>query len=528
MHPARPAALPALGLFAALAGFAVLQAAAFWRAGVFEYPLDDVYIHLAMAEKIAGGTYGVNWGEAASASSSIIYPFLLMPIGGAEIQRYLPLFWNTLAVAGCGWVWGRIIAEAMLLPAMAVIVVLIGPILLNISGVGYVGMEAAPHMLASLVIVLGLWIFLKDGIVSPWLVVAAIAAPLFRYEGLALALAAAGVLALKGARGAGLTIALVVLGAVVGFGVFLLALGLEPLPGSILAKMSSLDRESGFAMRVLIGIFANLMKPAGVILAVLVAATLIVIAAFPDVRRGHSFWLLTAVGLSGLAHLVFGQIGWMDRYEPYILVCLIAALLLATTEIPGAWSSHVRRAAMVAIMAAGFFYGPAFWRFFVWNPRAIHLQQAQMAELAQDYLNVPVAVNDLGRVAWGNPNYVLDLWGLGSAEARGIYFGHQAPQPGWAGPLAESHGVRAAMIYSDRFGGAVGSDWVPVATLAMRGQFGAIGGWVVTLYAVDPTYADEMRAQIEDFARTRPADVEVSLIEVGVNPDTDELSPLAN
>ena len=64
----RPLAL--VGALAALAGFAALQLAAFLIAGVFEYPLDDVYIHLAMAEGIVAGGYGVNPGEPASAASS--------------------------------------------------------------------------------------------------------------------------------------------------------------------------------------------------------------------------------------------------------------------------------------------------------------------------------------------------------------------------------------------------------------------------------------------------------------------------
>ena len=51
--PANASRYPLWGMLAALAGLLALQAVAAWHAGVFEYPLDDVYIHLAMAEKIA-------------------------------------------------------------------------------------------------------------------------------------------------------------------------------------------------------------------------------------------------------------------------------------------------------------------------------------------------------------------------------------------------------------------------------------------------------------------------------------------
>ena len=90
--------LPLLAVAGAVLGFAVLQLAALRIAGVFEYPLDDVYIHLAMASGMAGGTYGVNAGEAASAASSILYPVLLMPWPGTEAQRLLPLVWNLVGL----------------------------------------------------------------------------------------------------------------------------------------------------------------------------------------------------------------------------------------------------------------------------------------------------------------------------------------------------------------------------------------------------------------------------------------------
>ena len=128
-----------------------------------------------------------------------------------------------------------------------------------------------------------------------------------------------------------------------------------------------------------------------------------------------------------------------------------------------------------------------------------------MARFAIGYLNAPVAVNDLGRVKWSNPNYVLDLWGLGSAEARKIRFGGPTPPDGWAEHLAAKHGVKAAMIYDDWFGDAVGADWVPLAKLTMLPPKAALGNDTVTFYATDPAFAADMRGKLERFAPTLPA-----------------------
>ncbi len=502
--PASAARYPLWGMLAALGGFAALQAVAAWHAGGFEYPLDDVYIHLAMAEKIAGGTYGVNAGEPASASSSIAYPFLLVAFPGTGVQRLLPFFWNLTAVAGAGWIWGSIAGAAGLRGVVGMVVVLAGPVMLNIPGVGFTGMEASLHLLASLLVVLGLWRVLNGQGVAWWLIAAAIAAPLLRYEGLALALLAAAALFLHGHRAAALMIALATVGAVVGFSLFLVSLGLDPLPGSILAKTAGFGPESDMVTRLLVMLAVNLMKPAGAILGGLVGAVAVAMLAVPTLRRGAGGALLATVGAAALAHLLLGQIGWMHRYEPYAIASLVGAILLAGSA-AGAGVARLSRGAVLAvIVAAGVAYAPALWGQYVWNPRAIHLQQVQLARLAQDYLKVPVAVNDLGRVAWGNNAYVLDLWGLASVEARNIRLGWPVPEDGWAGPLARAHGVRAAMIYDDWFAAAAGPDWVRVATLSVTERRGAIGDWEVAIYATDPAYAADLRARLAAFAPTLP------------------------
>lgn len=503
-EPAAASLRPLWGMLSALGGFLALQAVALWHAGVFEYPLDDVYIHLAMAEKIAAGTYGVNAGEPASASSSILYPFLLLPVPGTEIQRLLPLFWNALSVAGSGWVWGRIADAAGLAGAAGAAIVVAGPVLLNISGVGYTGMEAAPHLLASLLVVLGLWRAVNGQGAAWWLVAAAILAPLLRYEGLALTLAAAMALWLRGHRGAAALIAGATLGAVAGFSLFLLHLGLAPLPGSILAKAGRLDPQGGIGLRLLAGLIGNVVKPAGAILALLLVALSAAAGTVPALRRGPAGAMVATVGVAALAHLLFGQVGWMHRYEPYIIVSLLAAFLLAGSVAGSGAARLAQGTALATMAAAAVAYGPTLWGTYVWNPRAIHLQQAQMARFAQDYLREPVAVNDLGRVAWGNSDYVLDIWGLGSTDARLTRFGPVAPSDGWAGPLAAAHGVKVAMIYDKWFAGAVAPDWVRVATLSLVPPRGVLGDWKVAIYATDGAFVPHVRDRLAAFAATLP------------------------
>src|SRR5262245_54827593 len=92
-----PRALP---LFCfALACAAELAAIRALQQGGFTYTLDDPYIHLALAENIARGHYGVNLGELSAPSSSVLWPFLLAPFARASWGDLAPLLLNLAAGA---------------------------------------------------------------------------------------------------------------------------------------------------------------------------------------------------------------------------------------------------------------------------------------------------------------------------------------------------------------------------------------------------------------------------------------------
>lgn len=499
--PASASRLPALGAASALAAFGLVQLAAYVIAGVFEYPLDDVYIHLAMAEGMAQGTYGVNPGEAASAASSILYPVLLIPFAGSDLQRFLPLFWNGAAVTLCGMLWGRALAEGGFAGRLAVALAVLGPVALNMAGVAFLGMEHSLHTALSLATVLGLWRFLNGGGIRPWFVLAVVLSPLFRLEGLALSLAAAGLVALRGRAGAGLALAAAVIAPVLAFAAGLMALGLPPLPSSVLVKLADRLPDVGIVEAVALRVGINASKPGGLLLAVLLVAGAIAARRLGAAHQAAARWLLSALAAAGLAHLVLGQIGWLHRYESYIIVVLVVGLVLATSRAGAAF----RTLTLTAIAGAVMVWLPAMLSSYLWNPRAIHLQQAQMARFAQDYLREPVAVNDLGRVVWRNPNPVLDLWGLASERARHARLDQRPGPAGWAGRLVADSCVRLAMIYDGWIGQGIGAGWVKLAALSMRDRRGEIGAWVVSFHATDPAHVPALRAGLADFAATLPA-----------------------
>lgn len=500
------AAWAALAAAVAVLGLAGLEIAALRHAGgVFDYPLDDVYIHLAMAESILEGGYGINPGEPASAASSILYPLLLVPLFGAKLQLWMPLAWNVLGVAASGALWGAGVARAAIGPGATALFAVLGPVTLNLAGIGFTGMENSLHVAAALATTFGLWIFLSERRIGALLLLGTFFAPLLRLEGLALSGLACAVIALGGRPGAGIALGLATLAPVAGFMAFLHGLGLAMLPGSVLAKAGMIGAgASGLdqvIFRVAVNLAETLTAPAGMLLA---GATLLCLAlpAFGPGLRDRRGAALVVVGLAGLAHLIGGQIGWMHRYEIYVLAsqALVLVIALAGTG-PGA------RAALVgALLISALVYWPKMIGHYLWNPRAVHLQQAQMARFAKDYWKGPVAVNDLGWVAWQNPNYILDLYGLAAPEVLALRADPATPA-GWAAPLVARHGIGLAMIYDKWLKSAVGPDWVLLGQLVSDEDRAALGDEVVSFYATDPAQVAQLRAELADFAPTLPAGV---------------------
>ncbi|MHA3913375.1 hypothetical protein [Halovulum sp. GXIMD14793] len=481
--------------------FVAIQLLALYRAGLFEYPLDDVYIHMAMASEMARGGYGINSGDLASAASSALYPLLLMPFPDTEAQRLLPLLWNAIAVTISGLLLAECLLRAglqqMLNGGRAVLLAAFAGIALHIGAVGFTGMENALHTTASLAIVLG-WIrFLQGDGIGAALVLGCILAPVLRFEGLALSLASAGGLVLLGQMRAGVLLMFAAAMPVAGFVWFLTAHGIGPLPNSVMAKMDNNN--------ILQHFWGNLQWIPGMVLAAV--CLLLVLLVFQS-NRSHKVFALV-IAASAIAHLLFAKFGWGARYENYIIAASIVGCLYLATQA----GSGLRKVAFVDFFACGLVlcvaYLPSLTGRAQFASQAQHLQQAQMARFA-DELGLPVAVNDIGRVSWANPVYVLDLWGLASREA--LRLRTSEPAPGWADLLLQHHDVRLMMIYDDWMPAPPASQAIRIAKLRLLTPGGYQGGKTVSFYALRKEDVPMLNQKLRDLANQLPTGAALDLV----------------
>jgi hypothetical protein len=132
----------------------------------------------------------------------------------------------------------------------------------------------------------------------------------------------------------------------------------------------------------------------------------------------------------------------------------------------------------------------------------IYVQQYQMHRFAAEFYRRPVAVNDLGWVAYRNDNYVVDLWGLSSEAARRDR--EQASGTEWLDAIMREHGAKVAMIYDDWFP-AHPSTWRRLGELKLLRSRYTPASSTVAFYTTDEATFTEVRPLLRRFVATLPS-----------------------
>jgi hypothetical protein len=492
-----------------LAVVAQLAAILLLNGGMFVYCLDDAYIHLSLADRIGSGTYGINAGEWSAPASSIVWPFLLALFSPLPASAYVlvPLVINVAAAFTTllllmgelrrALPGGRVSGLPATLFATGLIVCV------NLVPIIFTGMEHSLQQLLAVMLVRGLIVESRTARVpcSAWLAVAAL--PMLRYDSCALAVPALIYFIWRG-HVIGSILAMAAIGVVLGgFSAFLLSHGLDVLPASVMAK-SDIARASGGLVALARNLYGNLANDTQA--NVLLFGAILALAAAFDRRRGSPERGLAGVLAAAVAiELLFGKLGAFYRYEAYICGATVMALVylyrgvLARVLAPAApISPQLVVVGGLAIASLGYLIALAS------TPAAsnnIYDQQYQMHRLVVDFYRQPIAVNDIGWVAFRNPNYILDLGGLASRDALLARTHQEGPQ--WMSRLAAQHGVQLVMIYDDWYPQHP-AGWVRVGQLKFDQMKVTAADSKVSFYATSAGSVAPIRTAVQKFQTTLP------------------------
>lgn len=478
--------------------------------GGFFYTLDDPYIHLSVAESILEGGYGINAGEYASPSSSILYPYLLAATLMLGLGEYGPLLIGCLFSLLSVWTLARFAAQTLpddnsLVSWLSYIVMGFAIVFaLNAIALPMNGMEHSLHVYGVVLALTGLYhCLVKDDDSQIWkIILGSMICGVIRFEGLALVTGVIVALALSGRLRIAIGLGACVASMLALYGFYMSNIGLPFFPSSVMTKSNiAVDASEGsvfvFVKDMAFNFLFALSNSRGVVMGIFSAVLMALCLDATVSARLRMFFVAVLAVLVG--HMLAGQFGWFDRYEIYAVAAMFVALLAILKEQNSLRTSYVLAFAMAAMV----FSLPYAWTT-ARSPAAsanIYQQQYQMHRFAQEIYPAAVAVNDLGWVAYKNQNYVLDLWGLGSEEAR-----KYRALGGWSksslSEITQRNAIEYAMIYDDWFD-QVPDDWCLGAQLMT--SWVSAGSDTVSFYLIDRTKTDVFFRSLAELAATLPA-----------------------
>lgn len=517
-----------VALCAAVFALVLAQILAF-NDGHLVYALDDSYIGYALAEEIARGNYGINPGEPSSPASTLLWPFLLAPLLGLPGGIWLPLALNVacvlIAVYTIYVVTARTLRDAGLVEwrALATFAAVASMALLNLTLITFSGMEHGAQILLAVLVAAGMIAHVRAPERAPpgLLVAALVLGPLIRFEAMALTAPALLVLWGLGHRRLAVGTGLAVATPIALFVAFLTSLGVGPVPSSLMVRSEHMfHAEASGALAANLAL--NLTNREGMLMALLVIPVLGV-----PLDRGRSIterllgaWLLAVLVL----HYCFGQFGYWGRYEPYLWATVLVVMPYLMRSGLVRWVDRVGTAPSLAVTGA--LVALLSWRYLDYTQRTplasndIYIEHYQMNRLATDFVEGPVAVNDVGYVSFGNDGYVLDLWGLTSHDIR-LRRVTAGPDPSWMDEEVRKHGIDLAMLYPQWFP-SLPKGWTLIGRIRIERFKSLLPEFrTVMLVATRPEAIPELRSRLERLAPEMPQGSRLDLLET---PAPDEAS----
>ena len=476
------------------------------------YTMDDPYIHLAVAEEIARGHYGVNPAEFCAPCSSPIWPFLIAPLARTSLVEVMPLILNL----GFGFLTCVVVLRGLrrafpspegesglsLQVGRATMgwVILLG---CNVVGLVFSGMEHNLQVLMAVLVVDGMIRFSRTGNIDRWFIVAVICGPWVRYENLALTVVACGLLFFKKQKVTAMAVGGAAVAGLAAFSGFLYSLGLPLIPSSITSK-SHLLTESHLFGAILQALEQSLMGNRGIVL-LLMTVVLVGLGLHWGSRRTQG----AALGLAaaGILHVCFGAYGWYHRYECYIYAASLYGIFLligdSASRLSKKWThAHSATVALFGLLIS--FPSTAALLTLPVASNNIYDQQFQMHRFVTEWWKKPLAVNDLGWVSFQNDQYILDLWGLASQEALEARMKRR--DLSWMDDVARKRGVGLAIVY-ESWVPARAIGWIKVGEMHLSRARVTPASSKVSFFATSVATVEEIDQKLQDFKKTLPAGV---------------------
>lgn len=396
--------------------------------GYFSYALDDPYIHLSMAknfyEKQILSVDGISF---ASASSSPLWFIMLSFFMGfdTEITQNLPFLFNIIF---------QILSLFMIIfifnkhfkVQISYLLLLIFAVFAPFIPLALGGMEHSLQIFLMLVVLNEYLNFINHKYNKNFLFLCLFSALLVatRYENIAFVLMLAITLVFEKKYKEFIILSFISFVPIVAFGIFSQQFNLGFFPSSIMIK-------SEIGNHIDVNLFKKIINKiiSGFthkhIFIIFILNLYIFIRTF--LKRDYKITYLAFVFIgTTLAHLAFGSLGWLNRYEAYLIVFGLLNIISFLYKYYNLYKIENKLKTMIFLfLFIVFFIISASFKghyIAVLGTKNIFEQQIQMAKFLKRYFNnSKIAANDIGAISFFTNIKLLDLAGLGSYDIVRLY-----------------------------------------------------------------------------------------------------------
>ncbi|MDX1936621.1 MAG: hypothetical protein SFU21_05875 [Flavihumibacter sp.] len=480
--------------------------------GVFCYPLDDTFIHMAVSDNIAQhGVWGITPAEFTSTSSSPFFTLLLaasIKIFGNTI--FLPIILSSIGtliiLLAMQQELNRFSALTVFNKILTVITVLIVGALPALT---LLGMEHTLQIGFTLLYVHAIASYLhtrqplyfKQALLFGFLMV------FTRYENSFFIAGSFALLVWQKQWKQALIVAVMGALPILLFGLYAKSQGGFFIPNSVMIKANQ-------NLKFFFNGGASILETAKSITGLIVVCLLLAVQKLKEQNKDRDFWILCLLVIAGVMHGALAQFGWFYRYEAYIIVLgtLHLTKMGLTWWQQNGWIVLKKQWVLGAVFFLLLFNlplrGANSFRNSIRAIYNIYEQQYQMALFMQQfYKGQTVAANDIGAITYYAKLNTIDLWGLGNnkiADARkNFYWNNDFLQQ-----TVKTTNTRVAVIYDSWFDKDLTKPWHKVATWEMPYNY-ICGDIKVTFYGITETEAATLKNNLAAFQSQLPRDIKV-------------------
>ncbi len=466
--------------------------------GEFIYPIDDTYIHLAIARNFADyGVWGIDRYGFSSTSSSLLYSGVLsLSLTLFGNFTTLPFILNIVFAFLMLFTFYKLASKDGLDNLVYFLGCLLLILLVPLPSMVLSGMEHVMHALLSV----SFSVFAarnlahQKGSFIPVLVLAPLIATV-RYEGLFLiGIVAFLFLVNRHFKASFLTLFAGLLPIAV-FGVISVLNGSHFLPNTILAKSYASSLAGGSFFLFIINTADNfLYHISRLFLTVPIVVCGVLLYQLRHQKRSFFYQYTLITLLLILSHSAFARVGRFDRYEAYLVAQVIVVVMYGYYPLRnflGRLSAKKWVTALVLILL----FLPVAKRSFdnywisVQASQNIYEQQIQMARFIKSLPgDITLMANDIGALAYFNPElHMVDMVGLGSVDVLNMLKSSGSNDERKAGyvKIAENHSADIAIIYDHWFRGQIPEDWKKIETWTIKNNV-ICGHTTVSFYSLKP------------------------------------------